>query len=67
MSIVTSKEIANTLGVAKYGFLGTFLGWLIMRVLRISKVNKVYDSQKHKSDLDFLNGLLGEFQIEYEI
>jgi putative hemolysin len=67
MSLVTSKEIANTLGISKYGFIGTFVGWLLMKILRISKVNKVYNNHKHKSDLDFLNGLLGEFQIEFEI
>ena len=67
MSIVTSKEIANVLGVSKYGFLGTFVGWLLMRILRISKVNKIYNNHKHKSDLDFLNGMLGEFKIEFEI
>ncbi len=67
MSLVTSKEIANVLGVSKYGFLGTFVGWLLMRVLRISKINKIYNNHKHKSDLDFLNGLLGEFKIEFEI
>lgn len=67
MSIVTSKEIASVLGVSKYGFLGTFVGWLLMRILRISKVNKVYNAHKHKSDLDFLNGILGEFKIEFEI
>jgi len=67
MSLVTSKEIANTLGISKYGFIGTFMGWLLLKVLRISKVNKVYNNHKHKSDLDFLNGLLGEFKIEFEI
>jgi putative hemolysin len=67
MSLVTSKEIATVLGVSKYGFLGTFIGWLLMRILRISKVNKIYNNHKHKSDLDFLNGLLGEFKIEFEI
>jgi len=67
MSLVTSKEIANTLGISKYGFIGTFVGWLLMKILRISKVNKVYNNHKHKSDLDFLNGLLSEFQIEFEI
>jgi putative hemolysin len=67
MSIVTSKEIANVLGVSKYGFLGTFIGWLLMRVLRISTINKIYSNHKHKKDLDFLNGILDEFQIEFEI
>lgn len=67
MSLVTSKEIANVLGMSKYGFIGTFVGWLLMKVLSISTINKIYNNHKHKKDLDFLNGILGEFQIEFEI
>ena len=67
MSIVTSKEIANVLGVSKYGFLGTFVGWLLMKLLSISTINKIYNNHKHKKDVDFLNGILGEFKIEFEI
>jgi len=67
MSLVTSKEIANVLGVSKYGFIGTFIGWLLMKILRISSINKIYNKHKHKKDLDFLNGILDDFQIEFEI
>ena len=67
MGIVTSKEIAKTIGADKFGFLGTFAGWLLMKVLRISKINQVYNKHKDKKDLKFLNGLLNEFQIEFEI
>jgi putative hemolysin len=67
MSIVTSKEIASVLGMSKYGFFGTFVGWLIMRALSISTINKIYNKHKHKKELDFLNGILGDFQIEFEI
>ncbi|MFN0728614.1 GNAT family N-acyltransferase [Polaribacter gochangensis] len=67
MSLVTSKEIANVLGVSKYGFLGTFVGWLLMRLLSISTINRIYSKHKHKKELDFLNGILGDFKIEFEI
>ena len=67
MSLVTSKEIATVLGVSKYGFLGTFVGWILMRVFSISAINRIYNKHKHKKDLDFLNGILGDFQIEFEI
>ena len=67
MGLVTSKEIAKTIGADKFGFLGTFAGWLLMKVLRISKINQVYNKHKDKKDLKFLNGLLNEFQIEFEI
>ena len=67
MELVTSKEIAKVIGTDKFGFIGTFVGWILLRVLRISKVNKIYQKHKDKKDLPFLNGILDEFQIEFEI
>ena len=67
MELVTSKEIAKVIGANKFGFLGTFIGWVLMRLLRISEINKIYQKHKNKKDLAFLNGILKEFQIEFEI
>ncbi|WP_075340315.1 GNAT family N-acyltransferase [Tenacibaculum agarivorans] len=67
MGLVTSKEVAKAIKVDKLGFLGTFIGWLLMKILRISTANKVYNKHKHLNDLPFLKGLLDEFQIEFEI
>jgi putative hemolysin len=67
MGIVTSKEIASVIGVAKFGAIGTFMGWLLMKVLRISAINNLYDNNKDKSDLDFLNGILNDCKIEFDI
>jgi len=67
MGLVTSKEIAKAINVDTLGFLGTFIGWVLMKVLRISTANKIYNKHKHKKDLPFLNDLLNEFQIEFEI
>ena len=67
MELVTSKEIAKVIGTDKFGFIGTFVGWILLRLLRISKVNKIYQKHKDKKDLSFLNGILDEFQIEFEI
>ena len=67
MELVTSKEIAKVIGTDKFGFIGTFVGWILLRLLRISKVNKIYQKHKDKKDLPFLNGILDEFQIEFEI
>ncbi|MDE0536413.1 lysophospholipid acyltransferase family protein [Tenacibaculum sp. L6] len=67
MGLVTPKEVAKAIGADKFGVFGTFSGWLLMKVLRISKANEVYNKHKHKKDLSFLNGLLDEFQIEFEI
>ena len=67
MELVTSKEIAKVIGADKFGFIGTFMGWILLRLLRISEVNKIYQKHKEKKDLIFLNGILEEFQIEFEI
>ena len=67
MALVTSKEIAQVVGLQKLGFLGTFIGWVLLRILRISAINKIYDKNKNKSDLDFLNGILDDCNIKFEI
>ena len=67
MSLVTAKEVAKAINTDKYGFLGTFSGWLLMKVLRISNLNKIYDRNKHLSDVEFLNSILDEYQIKFEI
>ncbi len=65
--LVTAKEVAKAIQLDKYGFIGTFVGWLLMKVLKISTLNKVYKRNKHLSDLAFLNGILDDFQIKFEI
>jgi len=67
MALVTSKEISQVIGLEKFGFLGTFLGWSLLRVLRISTINKIYEKNKHKADLEFLNGVLDDCHIKFEI
>ncbi|WP_438977272.1 GNAT family N-acyltransferase [Polaribacter sp.] len=67
MALVTSKEISKVLGLQKLGFIGTFIGWLLIKVLRISALNRIYNRNKNKSDLDFLNGVLEDCNIEFQV
>jgi putative hemolysin len=67
MALVTSKEISQVVGLQKLGFLGTFFGWILLRVLRISTINKIYEHNKNKSDINFLNGVLADCKIKFEI
>jgi putative hemolysin len=67
MGLVTAKEVAKAIKTEKYGVLGTFSGWLLMKILQISTLNKIYKRNKHLKDLDFLNAILEEFQINFEI
>ncbi len=67
MGLVSAKEVAKAINTDKYGMLGTLSGWLLMKVLKISTLNDIYDRNKHLKDLDFLNALLDELQIKFEI
>ncbi len=67
MGIVNAKEVAKAIKIDKLGFVGTFLGWSLMRVLKISAINKVYDKYKHLEGLEFMNALLDEYEIKFEI
>jgi hypothetical protein len=49
----------------KYGVFGTS-GWLLMKVLKISTLNKFYD-RKHLKDIDFLNAIIDDLQIKFDI
>ncbi|NNK40345.1 MAG: lysophospholipid acyltransferase family protein [Winogradskyella sp.] len=65
--LVTAKEVAKAIHADKYGIFGTFFGWILMKILKISTLNKIYKRNKHKSHLEFLDGILDEFQIKFEI
>jgi len=67
MGLVTSKELAKAINLDKFGFIGTFIGWFLMKTLRIDKINDVYDRHKHLKGLDFLDTLLNDLQIKFEI
>lgn len=65
--LVSAKEVAKAIQLDKYGFVGTFIGWLLMKLLKISTLNSIYKRNKHLEDLEFLNALLDDFEIRFEI
>ncbi|MEO1012418.1 MAG: GNAT family N-acyltransferase [Bacteroidota bacterium] len=67
MGLVTAKEVARAVNLDTYGFLGTFLGWVLMKITRISDINRTYDKHKHLSGLEFLDGILGHYDVNFEI
>jgi putative hemolysin len=65
--LVTAKEVSKAIQLDKYGFMGTFIGWILMKVLKISTINKFYIRNKHLQGIEFLDSILDEFQIKFEI
>ena len=67
MGLVTAKEVAKAVNLSKYGFMGTFIGWALMKVTRISGVNRFYDSISHLKGPEFTKAVLDHFEIDFEI
>lgn len=67
MGLVNAKEVAKAINVDKFGIFGTFMGWSLMKVLNITTLNKIYSEKKHLKDLEFINALIEEFEIKFEI
>ncbi|WP_417363010.1 GNAT family N-acyltransferase [Galbibacter sp.] len=67
MGLVSAKEVAQVIKADKFGALGTLSGWILMKVLNLSTLNSVYDKHKDKKDMHFLNSILEEFEINFEI
>ncbi|RKR14536.1 putative hemolysin [Maribacter vaceletii] len=67
MGLVTAKEVAAAINLKQYGFLGTFIGWVLMKVTRISSINRCYDTYKHLEGIPFLEAILKHYEIDFKI
>ncbi|MEC7265573.1 MAG: 1-acyl-sn-glycerol-3-phosphate acyltransferase, partial [Bacteroidota bacterium] len=67
MGLVTAKEVAKVINLDKYGFLGTFVGWLLMVATRITTINRFYNRNKDLPGPEFLDAILDHYEIDFEI
>jgi hypothetical protein len=67
MGIVSSKEVAKVMNLDKMGFLGTSIGWLILRTTRLSRINKEYEKRKQLKGEEFITSILEGFEVDFEI
>ena len=67
MGLVTAKEIAKAMNLSRYGYVGTFIGWLLMKVTRISSINSFYDKIAHLDCEAYADAILKHYEIDYEI
>lgn len=67
MGLVTAKEVAKAINLDRYGFLGTFMGWFLMKITKISSINRFYDKHKHLEGIAFLEAILEHYEIDFEI
>lgn len=67
MGIVNAKEVAKVMNLDKFGFLGTSMGWVVLRTTQLSVINKEYDKRKHMTAPQFIDSILKAFEIDFEI
>ena len=67
MGIVSSKEVAKVMNLDKFGFLGTSIGWIVLRTTRLSRINSEYEKRKHLKGEEFISSILEGFEIDFEI
>lgn len=67
MGLVTAKEVAQAINLTKYGVFGTFIGWVMLKVTRISSINSYYDSIAHLEGEAYADAILEHFEIDYEL
>lgn len=67
MGLVSSTEIAKVLKVDKLGFIGRFLGWSVLQAMGVNRLNTLYDKTNHLPGTEFIDMLLDEFDIEFEL
>ena len=67
MGLVSAKEVAKVVNLDKYGFLGTFVGWLLMVATKITTINRFYNKNKALPGTQFLDAILEHYEIDFEI
>lgn len=67
MGIVSSKEVAKVMNLDKYGFLGTSIGWMVLKSTKLSVINKEYDKRKDLPGTQFIDSILKAFEIDFDI
>lgn len=67
MGLVTAKEVAKAINLERYGFFGTFMGWMLMKITKLSSMNAFYVKHKHLDTQSFLDAILEHYEIKFEI
>ena len=67
MSLVSAKEVAKAINLDRYGPLGTFVGWVVMKLTRMATINRFYKAHKDLGGREFLDAILDHYEIKFEI
>ncbi len=67
MSLISPTDVAKAIKMDKFGRFGTAIGWSLMRILELNKLNKFYDDIKDLEGLDFINAIFDKLNVVLDI
>ena len=66
MDLITPKDLLNANKyLKKYG--GTGFANVLMRILKLNKINQEYSKFSDKYGIDFINSLISDLELKYEV
>ncbi|RRO20301.1 GNAT family N-acyltransferase [Flavobacteriaceae bacterium 14752] len=67
MPIVTASEVSKGLNLSKLGSFGVLFGHIFLSLSKLNKLNAIYDRYKHLDAVDFIDAVLIELGVSFEI
>jgi putative hemolysin len=67
MPIVSSDDLASALQLKRFGTLGMRMSKEILALLKIDKINHMYDQFSHLQGLEFIDAILDSLNVKVEV
>ncbi len=67
MSLISAKDIASILPFKRPQWLATFIGYILLHILKLKRINDFYDRHKHLDGKKFLEQIVKEIEAELYI
>ena len=67
MGLITKEEIANVTKLNQYGSIGKMFAGGILNLLKLDKINEIYERHKNLSGISFLDAVLEDVGVRMEI
>ena len=67
MGLISVDELSKALKLNKFGFIGKGIAHSLYKLIRIGKIDDVYNKNLKYEGVEFLDGLLNDFEITFEV
>ena len=67
MGLINVDELSKAMKLDKYGFVGKVIAKTLYKLIRLGDIDDVYTKNLKYEGVDFLDGLLKDFEIKFEI